>query len=939
MRLLPLLPLLLPLGCSSPPASGACPAALAAHPTDAPWVAPADDTTPVATSFLLTIDPQDPSLSSTWRQPQAQPLTVTGGGESLRLAGGVKTFATHASRLYVELYLVNDAARGLAGVTVQPSPPAHAAAFYDLTVDPLAAPVAGDPPALAVGGIGPEGVSARVRFAVDSDGSGAPMTLTLALAATTTTRVSTTSAPLAVTPDGSEVWATVPDADRVSIVDSATDTRAASLAVAGRPSSLAFTPDGALALVACAGCNQLVVLDRATRKVTQVLGEAEGIGREPRHVVVSPDGSHAYVSAYVGDLVTVLERRGNAFAVTSTIALGRRPVGLSLPPDGKTLYVAHFLPHGPIEDNGGWVSIVDTARAAEVATAELRDDGNVKEATCLTRVQAFASSSGEALSFEASPTQLSGVFLPPGGGEGWVPALRVAGFPILEGNVAALGFQFATLGANSPMMLFPLDTRDPQAAAFRRAASVIDITDRDEPFLDCYPGLDDIEAVRAEAGTAAGEQQYAGVTIPSQATMLSESGAARFIGWSRGGRRALVLSYLADELAVFDAASHSPTTLRHFTLAGSNPTGIAVTPDGSKGYVSYENSPFVSVLDLSAYAKDGALPEPAIVPYRLDPGAPAGQGAAIITFLMLVRGVADVPALPSISERAEVALVDADPLDATLRRGRILFTSSNPDKYPTLTGSREAACAACHPNGGNDGSAWSTMEGERRTLGLWGGVGTRGWLHASGTHRSAVDFATSIVKERLGGSGLDDGDVHALSEYLARGIPELQRPATDATLAARGKTLFDRDCASCHRGDDGGGGNRDASDPYGGGLASGPALVDVGSATDWAHVTLGEAYTHLFPPTARDILNLLRGDRDLGSGDAVQQTLMFDARPDRARGQLKPATLVDVWENDVYFHDARFTSLDDVVTYFDGRLGLGLGSDDERAIVEYLKTR
>ena len=933
-----LLALLLPLGCSSSPSTSACPRALAAHPTGAAWTAPPDDAAPVAVTFSLTIDPQHPALSSAWRQPQAAPLTIGGGGQGLRLTGGVKTFASDAGRLYLELYVVNDAASGLRGVTLQPSVPTHASAFYDLMADPLGA-ATGAPGPLAVGGIGPEGVSARIRLAVDGDGSGAPITMTLALAGATTARVSATSAPLALSPAGGEVWAGVPDADRVAVVDTASDARSASLAVAGRPSSVAITPDGKLVLVACATCNQLVVVDRATRAVTQIFGEAEGIGREPRNVVVAPDGTRAYVSAYVGDTVTVLERRGDAFAVTSTIPTGRRPVGMSLPPDGRTLYVAHFLPHGPIEDNGGWVSVLDTDAAQEIGTAELRDDGNVAEASCLTKVQAFASQSAEALSFEASPTQLAGVFLSPGGGEGWVPALRVAGFPILEGDVSALGFQFATLGANSPMMLFPLDTRAPRAAAFRRASSVIDITDRDASFLACYPGLDDVEAVRAEPGASENELEYAGVTIPSQATMLSESGASRFVGWTRGGRRALVLSYLADELVVLDAASHSPTTRRHFTLAGSNPTGIVVTPDGTKGYVSYENSPFVSVLDLSAYAVDGALPEPAIVPYRLDPGAPAGQGAAIITFLMLVRGVDGVPDLPPVTETAEVALVDADPMDPTLRRGRILFTSSNPDKYPTLTGSREAACAACHPNGGNDGSAWSTMEGERRTLGLWGGVGTRGWLHASATHRSAVDFATSIVKERLGGSGLDDGDVAALSSYLARGIPIVQRPATDAALVARGKTLFDAHCLGCHAGPDGGGGNADAADPYGGGAAGGPSLANVGSATDWAHVTLGEAYTHLFPPTARDVLNLLRGDRDLGDGDAVQQTLMFDPRPNRQRGSFKPATLVDVWENGVFLHDARFTSLDDVVAYFDTQLGLGLGADDQRALVEYLKSR
>lgn len=925
-------------GCS-PARSGtlACPAALNAHPDGAPSPPLPDDVEPVTATFTLTIDPAHPALSEAWRQPRPEPLQIAGGGDGLTLTGGVKTFATHAGRLYLELYLVNDGARGLSDVVLQPSAPAHATAFYDLRVDPLAAASAPGP--ILVGGVGPEGVSARIRLGVDGDGSGQPITMTLALTATTTTRVAATSAPIAMAPDGSEAWAVVPDADRVAVVDTVTDARTASVAVAGRPSSVALTPDGKLALVACAACNQLVVIDRATRRPVQVLGEGEGIGREPRHVVVSPDGTHAWVSAYVGDTVTALERRGDAFAVVGTVALGRRPVGLSVTPDGKMLYVAHFLPHGPIEDNGGWVSVVDTAALAEVGTAELRDDGNVKEAGCLGMVQAFAGQSGEALSFEASPTQLAGVFLAPGGGEGWVPGLRVAGFPIFEGDVTPLGFMFATLGANSPMMLFPLDTRDEAAPAFRRASSVIDITDRDEAFLRCYPGTDDVEAVRAEPGQKADELEFAGVTIPSQATMLSDSGAARFVGWTRGGRRALVLSYLADELLVIDAATHSPTAKRHLLLSGSNPTGIAVTPDGNKGYVSYENSPFVSVLDLSAYATPGALPRPSTVPYRFDPGAPAGQAAAIITFLMLVRGVGEVPDQPPVRELGQVPLVDRDPMDPVLRRGRILFTSSNPDKYPTLTGSREAACAACHPNGGNDGSAWSTMEGERRTIGLWGGVGRRGWLHASATHRSAVDFATAIVKERLGGSGLDDDDVHALSQYLARGIPELQRPATDATLVARGAELFARHCAGCHAGADGGGGHSDPDDPYGGGAASGPLLSDVGTASDWAHVTLGEAYTHLFPPTARQILNLLRGDRDLGPGDAVEETLKFDPRPARARGQIKPATLVDTWENVFYFHDARFTSLDEVVDYFDGRLGLGLGSDDRRAIVEYLKTR
>ena len=424
--------------------------------------------------------------------------------------------------------------------------------------------------------------------------------------------------------------------------------------------------------------------------------------------------------------------------------------------------------------------------------------------------------------------------------------------------------------------------------------------------------------------------------------MLSESGAARFIGWTRGGRRALVLSYLADELIVIDAAIHSPTAQQHLTLSGSNPTGIAVTPDGQEGLRQLRELAVRSACSTCPPTpKQARCRCPGSCPIASIRERPAGQGAAIITFLMLVRGVDGVPDQPPVRELGQVALVDHDPLDPVLRRGRILFTSSNPDKYPTLTGSREAACAACHPNGGNDGSAWSTMEGERRTIGLWGGLGTRGWLHASGTHRSAVDFATAIVKERLGGSGLDDDDVHALCEY-----PGARHPALAATgdrcrrWSSRGRALFDRHCAGCHDGADGGSGDRDpARSRTAAAPCRVPLLSDVGSATDWAHVTLGAAYTHLFPPTAHQMLDLLRGDRDLGAADPVQQTLMFDPRPERARGQFKAGTLVDSWENDVYFHDARFTSLDEVVAYFDGRLGLGLGPDDQRAIVEYLKTR
>ena len=135
-----------------------------------------------------------------------------------------------------------------------------------------------------------------------------------------------------------------------------------------------------------------------------------------------------------------------------------------------------------------------------------------------------------------------------------------------------------------------------------------------------------------------------------------------------------------------------------------------------------------------------------------------------------------------------------------------------------------------------------------------------------------------------------------------------------------------------------GGGKVDSSDPFGGGDPARAPGYDIGTATSWASVTLSEAYTKLYQPVAKRVLDELRGDRALGGGDDVQATLKFTARPERARGVFKPPALVNVFDAPVLFHDARFTSLPDVVMYHDTALGLDLTEADRAALVEYLKT-
>ena len=82
----------------------------------------------------------------------------------------------------------------------------------------------------------------------------------------------------------------------------------------------------------------------------------------------------------------------------------------------------------------------------------------------------------------------------------------------------------------------------------------------------------------------------------------------------------------------------------------------------------------------------------------------------------------------------------------------------------------------------------------------------------------------------------------------------------------------------------------------------------------------------------------MRGDRALGAGDELQPMLQYEPRPDRARGSFKAPSLVNVWENATFFHDARTDSLEEAVQDIAARTGGPLSPEDLAAVVEFLKT-
>lgn len=112
------------------------------------------------------------------------------------------------------------------------------------------------------------------------------------------------------------------------------------------------------------------------------------------------------------------------------------------------------------------------------------------------------------------------------------------------------------------------------------------------------------------------------------------------------------------------------------------------------------------------------------------------------------------------------------------------------------------ACASCHPEGRSDGLSWRLGRSILQTPMLAGRVEDTGpykWTGEDSSLRQSFEHTL----ERIGGSpeNIAGGDFTALAAYITS-LPRPRPPSTvDPDTLARGRALFDRDCAVCHAGD------------------------------------------------------------------------------------------------------------------------------------------
>lgn len=177
-------------------------------------------------------------------------------------------------------------------------------------------------------------------------------------------------------------------------------------------------------------------------------------------------------------------------------------------------------------------------------------------------------------------------------------------------------------------------------------------------------------------------------------------------------------------------------------------------------------------------------------------------GSAQLTSVVLARSGDLVVAM----SREPAMLVLVDRVHQSERSRITLSTVSREDTGHAIFHSNSGlgvACASCHPEGRDDGHAWTSRElGSRRTPSLLGTLAGTAPYHWSGEAKDMAALAQLTFQSRMKGPSLVSGQTAALEGWLTALRPPPSLPALNAASAARGKALFEGAgrCSTCHTG-------------------------------------------------------------------------------------------------------------------------------------------
>ena len=143
---------------------------------------------------------------------------------------------------------------------------------------------------------------------------------------------------LQVTPDGTKLVVSNWCGFDVSIIDTATDAELGRVDVGRHPRGIAIDSGSEVAYVTVMGEARIDVIGLESRTVIRSIEDAAGA--TPRHLVLSGDDRHLYVSNHRMNSVRKIDLQSNSVAGVATTGTETRTMALS--DDGESLYVVNY---------------------------------------------------------------------------------------------------------------------------------------------------------------------------------------------------------------------------------------------------------------------------------------------------------------------------------------------------------------------------------------------------------------------------------------------------------------------------------------------------------------------------------------------------------------------------------------------------------------------
>ncbi len=746
---------------------------------------------------------------------------------------------------------------------------------------------------------------------------------------------------------------------------------------------------------------------------SNVLGEI-AVGRNPQSLSVSDDGTRIYVSNGADNSVTVIdagpEGRG-PFSKLSDIAVGSEPRGTALSPSGDALFVANY--------SDGSLSVIDTTTLAVSKTVPLTLDGTSIQQpfalACSDDGDPERSDAGESLYV----TDFFGRAIPGKGrdevegfddgkeGRAMVlsldtlePSALIRLSPIADSGFTADRSKFEPVEnpANTTFESVATDpTKDVQGCFFNQLYAIsIDpesgkaylptISAAPEPpvkfnvNVQAVIGVIDLEknAEIADKHTnlnslIKSETQPTGVFDEFSANrldrafaadtvaMATRNGVALFV--SRAGSFVMRGSVGTDGSIGLDGVEGKDANVRIPT--GNIPTGVAISPDGSRAYVYGELSANLTAIDLTTN----------LVIKNIDAATTPTDAETRRTLLGKLAFYTGMGLPADVSE-------DTDPKSIDTLRHRNMASDNN-----------WSSCASCHPNGLTDGVTWMFPTGPRQTIPLDGSFAPGSTIASNlattdqrvfnfnAVRGSVTDFNNNargvqgghgftpgaLATIDAGGENTDVPDaglvtnhgsrlgvsnaLDFMTEWVARGIRVFNRPTEiDAARALAGRNIFAANCASCHGGAKWTSSTRDLSD-----LVAWPDPLFVGGVIQSDRV-LNPAATAIIAFDKNGIAGDGPGGDDfevriVQGADTLDLTNPIEVRgaggligkaPPGAAASFNPPSIFGVANSAPYGHHGRAQTLHEV---FEPRANNGLGhatfgltSEQIDDVVEFLKT-